>query len=235
MLIGVCTYEEASNIQTLIMGLREAIPAADILVVDDNSPDGTARIVSQFAEGDPQVRVLVRRDQRGLGSAIVRAASEAISNDYEFFCNLDGDLSHQPQDLARVLAAALENPDIDVAVGSRYVKGGRIEGWPWYRRWMSRLVNRFAVICLRLPVQDCSGSIRCYRVEALRDLDLDSLRCQGYALLEELLMRLHQRGCKMKDVPITFVDRQQGRSKLTLREALRSVSFMLRLAVIRKS
>jgi dolichol-phosphate mannosyltransferase len=233
-LIGVCTYQEAANIEALIGELRQQIPDADVLVVDDNSPDGTAAIVTKIADADPQVQVLIRRTERGLGTAIVRAAGEAIQNDYSFFLNLDGDHSHRPQDLARLLAVAKQNPDVDVVVGSRYTPGGRIEGWPRHRRWMSRLVNRFAVLCLRLPVSDCSGSIRCYRVSALRAVDLGTLRCQGYALLEELLMRLHQHGSKMIEVPITFIDRQQGESKLTPREAVRSVLFMMRLAVMRK-
>ncbi len=235
VLIGVCTYDEAANIAALIAGLRESIPSADILVVDDDSPDGTGGIVSEIAATDARVRLLVRRGQRGLGSAIVRAASEAIEHDYTFFLNLDGDLSHHPADLARLLAVATENSTVDVVVGSRYVKGGRIEGWPLHRRWMSRLINRFAVICLRLPVLDCSGSIRCYRVSALRELDVSRLQCQSYALLEELLMRLQQQGCRMQEIPITFTDRQQGQSKLTLREAIRSVSFMIRLAIRRKN
>ena len=234
-LIGVCTYEEASNIRTLLEGLREAIPTADVLVVDDDSPDGTAGIVQEICKHDSAVRVLVRKQERGLGSAIVRAATQAIEEDYEFFLNLDGDLSHNPQDLSQILAVAIDDPDADVVVGSRYVAGGRIEGWPWHRRLMSRWINRFAVVCLRLPVADCSGSIRCYRVAALRKVELGRLKCQGYALLEELLMRLHQHDCKIREVPITFTDRQQGRSKLTIREAVRSVGFMLRLAVLRKS
>lgn len=235
VLIGICTYDEATNIQALIAGLREAIPTADILVVDDDSPDGTGGLVNELAATDPRVRLLVRHGQRGLGSAIVRAATEAIEHDYEFFLNLDGDLSHHPEDLARLLAVAVENPKVDIVVGSRYVKGGRIDGWPLHRRWMSRMINRFAVICLRLPVLDCSGSIRCYRVSALRDLDVSTLQCESYALLEELLMRLQQRGCLIQEVPITFTDRQRGHSKLTFREAIRSVSFMLRLAFRRKS
>lgn len=218
---------------TLIEGLRRELPHADILVVDDASPDGTADLVSEIAKRDPQVQVLVRREQRGLGGAIVCAAGQAIDRGYEFFLNLDGDNSHHPRDLATMFSVASAEADVDVVVGSRYVKGGKIEGWPTHRRWMSRMVNRFAVLCLRLPVSDCSGSIRCYRVSALRAVDLGRLECQGYALLEELLMRLHQQGCQMREVPITFTDRQQGESKLTLREAFRSISFMLRLAVRR--
>lgn len=234
-LIGVCTYEEASNIRSLLTELREAIPEADILVVDDNSPDGTGRIVGEMADGDPRIRLLVRRDERGLGTAIVRAATEAIDGGYDFFLNMDGDHSHDPRDLARMFEVAQQSPDVDVVVGSRYVKGGSIEGWPIHRRYMSRMVNRFAVLCLRLTVSDCSGSIRCYRVAALREVNITTLRCQGYALLEELLMRLSQRGHKMTEVPITFTDRTQGESKLTLREAVRSISFMMKLALTRKA
>ena len=235
VLIGVCTYNEAANIRALIEALREAVPAADVLVVDDDSPDGTAAIVKEVSARDAAVQVLVRKHQRGLGSAIVRAATEALDRDYDFFLNLDGDFSHSPSDLAKLLAVAIDEAETDVVVGSRYIAGGRIEGWPWYRRLMSRLINRFAVLCLRLPVRDCSGSIRCYRAGALRDVNLAGLKCQGYALLEELLLRLHQRGATIREVPITFTDRQQGHSKLTFREALRSAGFMLRLAVLRKS
>ncbi len=168
-LIGVCTYEEAANIEALLVGLRGSLPHADVVVIDDDSPDGTAAIAQRLADADADaaIRVLVRRDQRGLGSAIVMAAGEAIAGDYDFFLNLDGDLSHDPQDLPRLLTSITADPEIDVVVGSRYAPGGKIVGWPQRRRWMSWLVNRFAVLCLRLPVRDCSGSIRCYRVSAL--------------------------------------------------------------------
>ena len=116
-----------------------------------------------------------------------------------------------------------------MVIGSRYVPGGRIVGWPLRRRIMSKLVNRFATLFLGLPVRDCSGSMRCYRTDSLRSIGLDSLQCTGYAVLEELLVKLHRHHCRMKEVPITFTEREHGTSKLTVREAIRSIGFMVRL------
>tara|TARA_R110002049_G_scaffold47902_1_gene138448 strand:- start:164502 stop:165272 length:771 start_codon:yes stop_codon:yes gene_type:complete len=234
VLIGVCTFNEASNIGPLLSRLRKSIPEADIVVVDDNSPDGTASRVRDAMETDDKIHLVVREHERGLGGAILHAISVAIDADSEFFLNLDADLSHSPEQLAELLALARHRPDVDVVVGSRYVDGGKIEGWPLRRRVMSRMLNRFGTIGLGLPVRDCSGSMRCYRVESLRKLDFDGLKSRGYALLEELLVHLNSRGSKMAEVPITFVDRQQGESKLTIGEALRSVSQMLKLAASRR-
>ncbi|MEL6899072.1 MAG: polyprenol monophosphomannose synthase, partial [Planctomycetota bacterium] len=137
---------------------------------------------------------------------------------------------------ADVQAADVQAADVqaaDVIVGSRYVPGGKVEGWPLRRRFMSRLVNRFAVTCLRLPVNDCSGSMRCYRVSMLRRLPLDRLRSNGYAFLEELLVYLDHAGARMIEYPITFTDRQTGDSKLTLRETIRAAWFLLGLSFTR--
>ncbi|WP_345684701.1 polyprenol monophosphomannose synthase [Novipirellula caenicola] len=230
VMVGVCTYNEAANIRAMIEQLRASLPEADLLIVDDNSPDGTATIASELADADPQVRVTVRKHERGLGSAIRCAMSDAIEHSYDYFLNLDGDLSHDPAQLPTLLDRAIANPETDVVVGSRYVAGGTIVGWPLRRRIMSRMVNAFATLCLRLPVKDCSGSMRCYRVESLRQLNLGDWNCRGYALLEELLVLLDRRGAVMTEVPITFTERQQGQSKLTLGEAARSAFQIVRLA-----
>ena len=214
----------------LVSRLRSALPTADIVFVDDNSPDGTDDVVHELAATDPRLRVIVRTNERGLGGAILRAVDEALTLDYDFFINLDADLSHDPADLPAMVAKATSDDSIDVVVGSRYVPGGKIVGWPLRRKIMSRIVNRFAIICLRLPVKDCSGSMRCYRVSALKKVDIEQLQCRGYALLEELLVQLKKQGSKMVEVPITFTERQHGMSKLTFGEAMRSVGFMLRLA-----
>ena len=129
-----------------------------------------------------------------------------------------------------MLRMAESKAGYDVVIGSRYVTGGAIEGWPLQRRIMSRLLNRFATLCLRLPVKDCSGSMRCYRVATLKKLDRDRLRSTGYALLEELLVHLHRQSASMMEVPITFTDRTAGESKLTFAEAARSVWQILRLS-----
>ncbi len=230
VLVAVCTYNEAANIEPMLHRLRQAMPLADLLVVDDESPDGTAGRVEAVARHDRRVRLIVRRGERGLGGAIRRAIEHAIEQDYTYFLNLDGDLSHAPEQLPSLLQVATSSGRPDVVIGSRYVPGGAIEGWPIRRRIMSRLVNRFATLCLRLPVQDCSGSMRCYRVETLTKLDRQQLRSNGYALLEELLVRLHRQNASLTEVPITFTDRTEGQSKLTLGEALRSVWQILRLS-----
>lgn len=233
VLVGVCTYNESANIESVVRAIRLSLPHADVVVVDDDSPDGTSDLVAKMGQSDPAVKLVVRRQERGLGGAIRRAIQQAIDGEYEFFLNLDGDLSHDPAQLPDLLDAARQSDRVDVVIGSRYIDGGRIEGWPLRRRIMSRTVNRFATLCLRLPVNDCSGSMRCYRVAALSSIDIKSLRCRGYALLEELLVQLHRCDAVMIEVPITFTERQRGSSKLTMREAINSAFQMIRMAVKR--
>ena len=231
VLIGVCTLNEADNIVPLVTRLRIAIPEADVLVIDDESSDNTAELVTQMVVKDPSVMIVVRHDARGLGSAIRHAMTYAIDHGYGYFLNLDGDLSHDPDQLPSLLERARQSPPVDVVIGSRYVSGGSIVGWPIHRKLMSRMVNLFATSFLRLPVKDCSGSMRCYRVDALVRVGMSTLHSNGYAVLEELLVRLHRQGSQMAEVPITFTDRREGKSKLTLREAIRSTSQMLAMAL----
>ena len=231
VLIAVCTLNEAENIVELVSALRLAIPTSDVLIVDDNSPDGTSELVCKIQEQDTSVKLVVRKDEKGLGSAIRYAMEYAIKHGYTFFLNLDGDFSHDPVQLPLLLERARESNDVDVVIGSRYVAGGAIVGWPFHRKVMSRIVNGFATTFLRLPVSDCSGSMRCYRVTALDRVGMSNVRVNGYAVLEEILVSLHRQGSKMAEVPITFTERQRGKSKLTFSEAIRSSSQMLRMAL----
>ncbi len=231
VLIGVCTLNEAGNIGPLISSLRASLPAADILIVDDNSSDGTIAIVSELAKQDSAIILNVRRNQRGLGTAIRHAMEFAIDHEYEYFLNLDGDFSHDPNQLPALLHRAQQTPQVDVVVGSRYVPGGTIVGWPLRRRIMSRMVNQFARVFLRLSVADCSGSMRCYRVASLKKMGLRALTSSGYSVLEELLVQLQRHGSTFAEVPITFTERQQGASKLTIRETLRAAWSMVLLSV----
>jgi dolichol-phosphate mannosyltransferase len=230
VLVAVCTYNEIANVAELTRRIFAALPSATLLFVDDHSPDGTSKWIEDAMQADPRIRLIVRRDQRGLGGATRTALQYAVDNQYTFVMNLDGDLSHDPSVLPKMLEIALKQPEVDVVVGSRYLADGTIEGWPWRRRVMSRLVNRFATTILRLPVADCSGSMRCYRVSALAKLDPRTLKSESYAILEELLVRLSKQGARMVEVPIHFVDRARGNSKLTTREAAKSAWQLIRVA-----
>lgn len=235
-LVAVCTYNESENLPTLLAEIHTNMPEAELLVVDDDSPDGTGRWAEQHASDNPWVHVIVRRDQRGLGGAVRTAIEFAIRANFDWLLNLDADHSHSPDDLPRLLATALaESPPLDCVVGTRYANGGKTIGWPRHRIWMSRSVNRFATGVLGLPVSDCSGSLRCYRVVMLRKIDPQTLRSRGYAIFEELLVRLRQRGAKFGEVPIVFHERRSGKSKLTISEAMKAAGQIARLAITRWS
>lgn len=222
ILVGVCTYNEAGNIREMLARIAESLPNADILVVDDASPDGTSQIANEFVHpvATSSVRCLVRQ-QRGLGGAIRAAMQASIEGGYQLFCNLDADLSHDPADLPRLVAAIVDD-DVDVAVGSRYVAGGEIVGWPRHRMIMSRMINSIARRRLGIPVNDASGSFRCYRVSGLAELDLNEHLSDGYSFLQQVLLKLHRNGARMRELPIVFTERVTGDSKLNLREAIRS-------------
>ncbi|MEX0702921.1 MAG: polyprenol monophosphomannose synthase [Planctomycetales bacterium] len=227
-LISLCTYNERENLAQIVPEIRAVAPEADILVVDDGSPDGTGRLADEFAANDPHVRVLHRQGKLGLGSAIVAAFRYAIEHGYDYVINLDADFSHPPRYIPDLLAAM---DRADVAIGSRYVPGGRIEGWGPKRHFMSRGVNLYARLLLGLPTRDNSGSFRCYRVSLLERLDFDRVRAHGYAFMEEILSRLKRVGCRFVEVPITFEERRHGSSKIDWREAAHALWVIFRLGV----
>ena len=234
---AVATYNEIENLPRLVDEILRAAPDADLLVIDDNSPDGTGAWCDQQRAADPCVHCLHRPTKLGLGTAMVAGMKHAVEHGYEMLVNLDADFSHDPRHLP-TLIAAMDRPDgtaanvaVDVAIGSRYVPGGRIEGWPMTRRLMSRAVNRYSRLLLRLPVRDCSGSYRCYRVARLAELDLDAIVSRGYSFYEEILWRLAQRGCRFVETPITFVERPRGRSKINVREAVSALGTIAMLAL----
>lgn len=230
LLIMLCTYNEAENIARLVPEIFRFAPQADLLVIDDNSPDGTGKLADELAQSDPRVRVLHRPGKQGLGAAILAGFRYAIEHGYDLLLNLDADFSHHP----RHIPALLELMDrSDVAIGSRYVPGGGAVGWPW-RRWaMSWGINAFARLCLGLRTRDNSGSYRCYRVAKLRELDLSRVRARGYAFQEEILYRCRCIGCRFAETPIVFDDRQFGHSKINAGEMWAALWVMLCLAVDR--
>jgi dolichol-phosphate mannosyltransferase len=233
LLIAVATYNEIDSLPRLVDEVFHYAPTADLLVVDDNSPDGTGRWLAARAAAEPRLRSIHRSGKLGLGTATIAALRYAIEHDYEYVINMDADLSHHPRDIPRLLAGmdSAEGPPVDVTIGSRYVQGGAIEGWPPQRHVMSRAVNLYARSMLGLSCRDCSGAFRCYRVAQLRQLDFATFRAHGYAFLEELLWHLQRNGCRFAEVPITFVNRVEGESKINAREAVSALWTILRLGV----
>jgi len=230
VLVTLCTYNERENIEKLISAIHVHAPDADILVLDDNSPDGTANFARELALRDQRVGVLVREARLGLGTAIVTALRYGVDHGYEFVVNMDSDFSHDPRYVPDLRAAMAR---VDVAVASRYIPGGRIEGWGLSRHFSSRAVNWYARLLLGLKTRDNSGSFRCYRTASLRKVDFDRVRARGYAIQEELLYRLKQVGCRFEEVPIVFAKRRYGRSKMGFGEAPGALWVIFRLWIDR--
>lgn len=227
-LVALATYNEIETLPSLVDEVLRVLPDADVLVVDDNSPDGTGRWCDQQAATEPRLRSLHRPAKQGLGSATRAAMRFAIEHKYQVLVTLDADWSHDPRYLPE-LVHALERAD--VAIGSRYCEGGAIDGWPWQRRVLSRSLNRLSSMLLRVPVRDTSGAFRAYRVAKLQELDLERIRASGYDYLEEILWCLHRAGAEFAEVPITFHERRAGQSKINVREAASKLSTLLRLAL----
>jgi dolichol-phosphate mannosyltransferase len=208
------TYNEAANIETVIVAARAALPEARVLVVDDNSPDGTAAI----ARGMEGVVVLHRDVKEGLGPAYVAGFGAALAAGATEVFEMDADLSHDPNDLPRLLAAVRGGADL--ALGSRYVRGGGVENWPLHRRLISRGGCLYARAVLRVPVRDLTGGFKCFAADALRTIDFQTVRSHGYAFQVELTYRALLRGLRVAELPITFHERRAGQSKMSGRIAV---------------
>ncbi|HUP70229.1 MAG TPA: polyprenol monophosphomannose synthase [Acidimicrobiales bacterium] len=220
-LVIVPTYEEAGNIEALLTQARTALPAADILVVDDASPDGTASVSEAVGAGLGGVTVLRRPAKAGLGEAYRHAFSWALARPYDVIVTMDADLSHEPKALPTLVAAVAAGADL--AIGSRYVAGGSTPGWGAHRRLLSRAGNAYANLLLGLDVNDATSGYRAYRAERLRMIGIAGLRACGYGTQVELAYRVARSGGRLVELPICFHDRSWGESKMSpaiVREAL---------------
>lgn len=214
----VATYNERANLPALVEHLQQSIPGMTILVIDDNSPDGTGQWCRQREADDRLFKCIHRAGKLGLGSATIEGFEFAMQNGFDLVATMDADFSHDPMRLPALVEvmAADTKGDVGVVIGSRYVKGGAIEGWPWMRHLSSRMVNGFARLFLRLPTRDNSGAFRVYRRATLEKIGVEKIKADGYAYLEELLWRINRCGISMVEVPITFTDRAKGQSKTNL-------------------
>ena len=229
-LVVVPTFNERANLPTLIAGLMQHAHVK-VMVVDDQSPDGTGDVADALArEHVGRVEVMHRTDRRGLGRSYIDGIRKAIREPVDVVCQMDADLSHDPASLPDLVAAT---DRADVVIGSRYIPGGRIVNWPLRRRVLSRFANAYIRIVTRLRARDCTSGYRCWRREALAALPLDRFISDGYSFLVEMLYVASRRGCRIGEVPITFVERRQGESKLSRAVLLESAITPWRLIATR--
>lgn len=220
VLVVIPTYNESASLAGVVARVRGAVPTAQILVVDDNSPDGTGDVADKLAAADPQVAVMHRPDKQGLGAAYIAGFRWGLERDFAVFVEMDADGSHQPEDLPRLLAA-LEHADL--VLGSRYVDGGRVVNWPRHREALSRGGNLYTQLALGVPLRDVTGGFRAFRRHTLESIDLATVASQGYCFQVDLAWRAVLDGRRVVEVPITFVEREVGASKMNgaiVREAL---------------
>lgn len=227
-LVTVATYNEIENLPELVAEIWQVAPQADVLVIDDNSPDGTGRWCDEQAAHEPRLACVHRPGKLGLGTATIAAMQYAIEHDYEVVLNMDADFSHHPRYIPAILAAM---DRVDVAIGSRYCPGGGVQDWPLPRRLMSWGVNAYARLALGLAPRDTSGAFRCYRVALLKQLDFSAIKSRGYSFQEEILWRLKRVGARMVETPILFADRERGQSKINRQEALAALRIIFRLGL----
>ena len=231
-LILVCTYNERENIPRLFKAIRDVCPEFHILIVDDNSPDGTADWVRQQMQIDPSVHLIERSGKLGLGTAIRTGMQFAIDHGYQWLINLDGDLSHDPAVIPELLS---KQNQYDLVIGSRYVQGGGLEGCSWRRIAVSRFANQLARWMIGWSIQDCSSAYRLYRVDRLKQIGLSNLKESGYGFLEEILAVLIKNGAKVTEVPIIYQERQLGKSKISIQEARSAFNALLTASKIYRS
>jgi dolichol-phosphate mannosyltransferase len=212
-LVVIPTYNESENIERMLRRIRECLPQAGILVVDDGSPDGTGELVKAVATELPDVHLLERAAKSGLGSAYRTGFAWGLERGYDAFVEIDADFSHDPAALPSVLAPLEEG--FEVAIGSRYIEGGSIPNWAWHRHLLSRGGNLYASRVLGLGVADSTAGYRAYSASILRRLDLDRVRAEGYGFQIEMTYRAKQHGATVTEVPISFVDRAAGESKMS--------------------
>lgn len=226
-LIIVPTYNEKENVGPLATAVLAEVPGAALLFVDDNSPDGTGQLVDQMAQQDPRIHVLHRPGKMGLGTAYIAGFRWGLEHGYAFICEMDADFSHDPRAVPALVEAARSGAD--VALGSRYIPGGGTVNWGALRKLISSGGNVYARTVLGVAVRDMTGGFKCFRRQVLETIDLDAVRSEGYAFQIELTYRALRQGFVIREVPITFVDRRVGKSKMSRKIFMEALWMVWRL------
>jgi dolichol-phosphate mannosyltransferase len=231
-LIIVPTYNERENIPALFERIFDTVPDADLLLVDDNSPDGTADLAGQLFGEDPRFYILRRTGPRGLGRSYVEGYQWALTAGYARVAQMDADFSHDPKYLPALIEASR---GADVVLGSRYCPGGGVQNWPFHRLFLSKFANRYVCAITGLPVRDSTSGFRCYTQRALERVQVHTIESNGYAFQVEMTYRARAAGLRIEEIPILFVDRTQGRSKLSRKVLIESMIMPWRLRFSRRT
>jgi dolichol-phosphate mannosyltransferase len=229
-LIVIPTYNEAENVLKVlnqIIGLN--IEGINILIVDDNSPDGTADLVSEFMSKNEQIFLVKREGKMGLGTAYVTGFKYALSKKYDFIFEMDADLSHDPRELPNFLKAIEE---ADLVIGSRYLTGVNVINWPLSRLFLSVMASKYTRFATRMPIHDCTGGFKCFRREVLESIPLDEVRSNGYSFQIELNFKAWKRNFRIKEIPIIFYDRTVGKSKMTKKIMIEAAFMVWKLKIL---
>ncbi len=231
LIVSLATYNEVGNLAALVETIRQYAPYAEILIIDDNSPDGTGALANELQAAIWGIHVIHRPGKLGLGTAVLEAMDYAIKHGYEYILNMDADFSHPPRFIPAIVAGMSES---DVMIGSRYIPGGGVEGqFNLKRKFMSTGINWYARCLLGLRTKDNSGSFRCYRVSKLAEMDFSQVRSRGYSFMEEILFWCRQVGCKFGETPILFENRRAGVTKINKHEAYMALRIILELGIAR--
>ncbi len=222
-LVIIPTYNEAENITRLLPEVLSQDPGVEVLVIDDNSPDGTAVLVKDMMKKDQRVHILERPGKMGLGTAYVRGFKYAIENRYDFILEMDADFSHSPQEIPNFLRKIQES---DLVLGSRYINGVRVLNWPMSRLLLSYFASIYTQIVTGLPIKDATGGFKCFRRQVLEAINLDEVKSNGYAFQIEMSFKAWRKGFRVAEIPIVFLDRRVGVSKMS-RKIVYEAVFML--------
>jgi dolichol-phosphate mannosyltransferase len=226
-LVVIPSYNESENIVSLVTEILSSYPSIDVMVVDDNSPDGTAKILQEeLGKWDGRLHVVVRKGKGGRGSAVLEGFRRSLQSDYAFVFEMDADFSHKPEEIQMFLDAA---EHCDMVVGSRYLPGSEIHHWGFKRTFFSAWANRYARAVLRIPISDYTNGFRCYSRKAIESLDMDAIDAVGYVVLSEVAYQLHTKGLTIHEVPTIFVNRQRGESNLGFHEIFEAFFSVIRV------
>lgn len=227
-LVIIPTYNEMDNLPKLIPDVLSTDDSIDILIVDDNSPDGTAKFVEDLASQNNRIHILNREKKMGLGTAYIAGFKYALQNNYDYIFEMDADFSHDPNEIKNFLIAIKEN---DLVLGSRYIHGVRVLNWPMRRLLLSFFASVYTRIITGMPVRDATGGFKCFRKQVLEAIDLNKVRSNGYSFQIEMTFKAYAKGFKIKEIPIVFVDRVKGKSKMSKKIVREAVLMVWKLRI----